>query len=770
MAFIRKRTEERTSYQVSAPLSGTYDFGQDIAIVYGTDPGMPRRVEQYRQRGYVVHIMTGIAWGGYQDYLNGKWDGRDHWDEAQRDRDGGMTGIWVHAPDVPYMVPAISYTDYLTEKLKPAIDAGVEAVYTEEPEFLESGAYSEAFKREYQIYYHEPWQPPHENVDAHYRSARLMAYLYRRAIDRVSAALCEYSMVKYGRPLRFYVPTHSLLNYTQWKVPSPEGTLTDIPTLSGYQAQIWMGTSRTPNVYRGACRERIFETAFLEYGVMQELVRGTGRTIWFNIDPIEDMPKYHWEEYKVDYFKTLIAQLFQPHINRYEICPWPSRIFGIDGEKPPEYPRGAADAKPIPPDYLTLCANIFQTMGTFETDDFAWEQELPDTGVFLSDTAMFQRSVPDDARAEQEAFCRAADPSSLQKYPWKLWLAGGEYAEVREDVQIAAGHSFDFAASTAFPQFFGLAMPLLKGGLPIRPVQLENIVRYPAYLDNYKLLILSYEFQKPLSADVNITLAGYVQNGGILYYCGDGRDPFHRIRSWWNTGKNTDPTPLESLFRLLGLPEDSPEGTYRCGKGRFVLKRQSPAELCLNTALSDAYRGDIAALLGVTLDRNSFVLRRGPYLVLALMNESASDTPMVRKGLFADMLSTKFDIILEKILNPDEQALLFDFDTITAEDLYIIGTSIRITGLNTTETGFTLTGCGASRLRAHIRLRLPHRPASVSGQLRPLCIPPLASPELPKTGTSPQTLPVEFDWDEKTRTTLLSFDNTAGDLEIKGSY
>ncbi|MDR0731150.1 MAG: hypothetical protein LBF63_05720 [Treponema sp.] len=768
MAFIRKQTEERTSYQVSAPLSGTYDFGQDIAIVYGTDPGMPLRVEQYRQRGYVVHIMTGIAWGSYQDYLNGKWDGRDHWDEAQRDRDGGMTGIWVHAPDVPYMVPAISYTDYLTEKLRPAIDAGVEAVYTEEPEFLESGAYSEAFKREYQIYYHEPWQPPHESVDAHYRSARLMAYLYRRAIDRVSAALCEYSMVKYGRPLRFYVPTHSLLNYTQWKVPSPEGTLTDIPTLSGYQAQIWMGTSRTPNVYRGECRERIFETAFLEYGVMQELVRGTGRTMWFNIDPIEDIPKYHWEEYKVDYFKTLIAQLFQPHINRYEICPWPSRIFGIDGQEQPKYPRGAADAKPIPPDYLTLCANIFQTMGTFETDDFAWEQELPDTGVFLSDTAMFQRNVPDDARAEQEAFCRAADPSSLQKYPWKLWLANGEYAEVREDVQIADGHSFDFAASTAFPQFFGLAMPLLKGGLPVRPVQLENIVRYPAYLDNYKLLILSYEFQKPLSADVNITLAGYVQNGGILYYCGDGRDPFHKIRSWWNSGKNTDPTPLESLLRLLGLPENSPEGTYRCGRGSFVLKRQNPADLCLNTALSDTYRGDIASLLGVSLDRNSFVLRRGPYLVLAVMNESVSGTPMLRTGLFADMLSTKFDIILGKRLNPDEQALLFDFDTIEAENLCIIGTSVRITSLHTTETGFTLAGCGASKLRAHIRLRLPHRPVSVSGQLRPLAVPPL--PELPKTAASPQALPVEFDWDERTRTTLLSFDNTAGDLEIKGSY
>jgi hypothetical protein len=756
-------------------LNGTFDFGQDIAIVYGTDPSMPRRVRQYRQRGYVVHVMTGIAWGSYQDYLNGKWDGQDHWDEAQRDRDGSLTGIWVHAPDVPYMVPAISYTDYLTEKLRPAIDAGVEAIYTEEPEFLESGAYGEAFKREYQIYYHEPWRPPHESVDAHYRAVRLMSWLYRRAIERVSASLCEYSLGKYGRPLKFYVPTHSLLNYTQWKVPSPEGQLTDIPTLDGYQAQIWMGTSRTPNVYRGVCKERIFETAFLEYGVMQELVRGTGRTMWFNIDPIEDIPKYHWEEYKADYFKTLIAQLLQPHINRYEICPWPNRIFGGDTGEPPKYPRGAPDAKPIPPDYLTLCANIFQTMGTFETNDFSWDRdwgdELPEAGVFLSDTAMFQRSVPDDAKAEQEALCRAAAPGTLQTYPDSYWLANGEYTEIREDVRVAAGHRFDFAASSAFPQFYGLAMPLVKAGLPIRPVQLENIVRYPAYLDNYRLLALSYEFQKPLSADVNLALAGYVQNGGILYYCGDGSDPFHRVRSWWNTGKNSDPSPLENLLRLLGLPENLSEGAHRCGKGSFVFKRLNPADLCLDPALSDAYCGEIAALLGVSLNRNSFALRRGSYLVLAVMDESGPKTPKLRRGLFADMLSTDFDIITEKSVGPDKQALLFDFDTIAGEDLRVIGTSIRVTALDATETGFTLCGCGPSKLRARIRLRLPRRPTALSGRLKPLRIIPLED-ENAGAVVEPEALdiPVSFDWDEKTRTALLRFDNTAGDLEITGRF
>jgi hypothetical protein len=777
MAFIRERGEERTSYQVGSPYSGTIDFGQDIAIVYGTDPQMPGRVRQYRQRGYVVHVMTGIAWGNYQDYLNGKWDGRDHWDEAQRDRDGGMSGIFIHAPDVPYMVPTVSFTDYLTEKLRAAVDAGVEALYVEEPEFLNSGGYSEAFKREYQVFYHEPWRPPHESVDAHYRAAKLKAYLYRRAIDRVSAALCEYSLAAYGRTLRFYVPTHSLLNYAQWKVMSPEGILTDIPALDGYQAQIWMGTSRTPNVYRGLCKERVFETAFLEYAVMQELVRGTGRTMWFNIDPIEDNPAYHWDDYKANYIKTLAAQIFQPHINRYEICPWPDRIYGTDTGEAPKYPRGAEDASPVPPDYLSFCANVFQIMGTFETDDVVFEREPPGAGVFLSDTAMFQRDVPDDARAAQEAFAGAAGPGGPRKYPREMLLANGDRVAIREDLRIKDGHSFDFSASIAFPQFYGLAMPLLKGGLPVRPVQLENIVRYPGYLDDYKLLVLSYEFQKPLSADINIMLADYVQKGGILCYYGDGKDPFHRVRSWWNTGKHSDPSPLEHLLRLFGLPEDAPEGTYPRGGGRFVLRRRNPAELCLDGAASDAYQGDIGALLGFKLDQNSFALRRGPYLALAVMDEGASSEPLLRRGLFADMLSLDFDIIREKRVAPDEQALLLDFDALRGEKLRVIGTSIRVTALDADGAGFTLKGCGASKLAARIRLRLPQKPASVSGRLSPVYIPPALSPEdaarLPAETpppAEPVDLPVACTWDESTATALLRFDNTAGDLEINGTF
>ena len=398
MRYIRNREEELTCYQESGPLLPETDFGNDFVCVYGIDPGMPDRVKKYKERGYVVHLMNGIAWGGFQDYMSGKWDGREHYDEMQRSRDGSITGEEVHSTG--YMVPTISFTDYLIEKLKIAVDAGVEAIHVEEPEFLNAGGYSDAFKREYKLFYHEDWIPPHESVDAHYRAARLKAWLYRRAIERVSQSLREYALVKYNRVLRFYVPTHSLLNYSQWKVMSPEGTLTDVPSLDGYKAQIWMGTSREANVFHGVYKERTFETAFLEYGVMQELVRGTGRTMWFDNDPIEDRPCYTWENYRQNYIETLMGSLLQPQINRFQICPWPRRIFS----GAVKYPKDDPNAVSIPEDYRTFLMNVFQMLGTFGTDDYEYLHKVPEIGVFLSDTAMFQRDFPDDVLAKKSSF------------------------------------------------------------------------------------------------------------------------------------------------------------------------------------------------------------------------------------------------------------------------------------------------------------------------------------------------------------------------------
>jgi hypothetical protein len=69
---------EKTSFQVAAPWNAAYDVRSDIAMLYGMDSTFDERVKGYRDRGYNVQFMTGIAWGNYQDYFEGRFDGKTH--------------------------------------------------------------------------------------------------------------------------------------------------------------------------------------------------------------------------------------------------------------------------------------------------------------------------------------------------------------------------------------------------------------------------------------------------------------------------------------------------------------------------------------------------------------------------------------------------------------------------------------------------------------------------------------------------------------------
>ena len=54
---------ERTCFQTSQPWSPQGNLRSDVAIVYGIDPTLPERIATWRNRGYRIHLMTGVAWG-----------------------------------------------------------------------------------------------------------------------------------------------------------------------------------------------------------------------------------------------------------------------------------------------------------------------------------------------------------------------------------------------------------------------------------------------------------------------------------------------------------------------------------------------------------------------------------------------------------------------------------------------------------------------------------------------------------------------------------
>src|SRR6476661_3145205 len=70
-----KQHLERTCFQTSQPWSEYGDLGSDVAIAYGIGPTLSERMQTWREHGYRLHVMTGVAWGNYQDYIEGRFDG-----------------------------------------------------------------------------------------------------------------------------------------------------------------------------------------------------------------------------------------------------------------------------------------------------------------------------------------------------------------------------------------------------------------------------------------------------------------------------------------------------------------------------------------------------------------------------------------------------------------------------------------------------------------------------------------------------------------------
>ena len=723
MAFLRDKHEERTGFQSSSHLLENIDCRCDFVMVYGLNDSSAERIKQHKDAGYVIHFMTGIAWGHYTDYLYGEYDGMNHWDEAQQDRFGNLI---VHGKDVPYMVPTIAFADYLSVKLRAIVDAGAEAIHVEEPEFWDRGGYSPAFKREYELYYREPWCAPHESVDAKYKCGKLKAYLYTRTIDRVSSSLKEYAKVKYGRNLRFYVPTHSLINYTQWKIVSPEGRLADIPGVDGCIAQVWTGTAREENWFDGEFRERTFETAYLEYGVMQELVKGTGRTMWFLHDPIEDNPIFDWDDYRKNYFCTVAASLLHPKVNRFEICPWPNRVFNN------AYPKDAPDAVTIPEEYETILNNTFNSLGTLEGAKEAGFR----VGILVGDCQLYQREYPDCCFSEKVKEVTGTvlrdDKEILDRFRNELFTGA-------DDKELM----LKFMSSNAFPAFYSLALPLLKYGIPVRPVLLDNMRRYVGYLNDYDMLLMSYEYMKPDYPDINNAVASWVREGGQLIYVGDGSDPFNEISSWW-TGKFLN--PAEHLFTMLGVPFNEEKAIYACGEGTVSYIRANPCIFSYSKENADILRSfflETAKRKGYEPEfSNNLVIERGNYIIAAVMDESINDEPLVFSGLFADMFSPDFSLVTEKVLLPGDKAMLHDITKTT--DTEIIGTSVRIREVNAEKNRLILITEGAEMRTANVRIRIPFIPkkASIDGE------------------------EISVSYCELSKTALLTFSNITGIREI----
>ena len=690
-----------TCFQSGSGYRPKIDVATDVAIVYGVGGDFPERADSWRRQGYAVSLMTGIAWGGYGAYY-GAGDGFKK-DEVQTAKSGRL---FMHGQSttVGYNVPTPAYVDFIKAYVKPALDHGVGAVYLEEPEYWAQTGWSEGFKQAWQRFYGEPWQPPDSSVDAQYRASKLKYELYYEALRDVFAHVDARAAAN-GRAIECHVPTHSLINYAQWRIVSPESHLIDIPQLDGYIAQVWTGTARSQNAYRGVTKERTFETAFLEYGQMLGMVRPTGKKVWFLADPIEDNPDHSWNDYKRNYECTLVASLLWPEVHRFEVMPWPGRIF--QGQYPKvdlETKTGAREG--IPADYATQVLACINALNEMDQAEVVYDTGSRGIGVLVSDTLMFQRAGPHQSDAR-------------------------------------------------LGSFYGLALPFVENGVPVEVVQLENTT-HPACLPPYKLLLLTYEGQKPLKPAYHDALAAWVRSGGGLIYVGDGTDPYHGVREWWNDDGRTDARACDDLFARLGVTDQARKGPQAIGEGFVRVLWEKPRDLPQRTDGADtvlALAQEMFARLGGELRTQNYLrIQRGPFVVAGVLEESSvSGGPLRLEGRLVDLFDAKLPVVAEKVLEAGDRALLYDVDWAQRHALgpKVLAAAARVRDESAGTDAFTFTARGPEGTRACARLLLPQRPSAVETD------PPMAC---------------EQAWDQRSSTLWLAFDNVAAEVRFRVAY
>ena len=690
----RPADEERLSFQTARPWAPGLNLNADVAMVYGIDETLPERLASWRDRGYRPHLMTGAAWGEYADYYYGGFDGEDHTDEVQREVDGDVI---AHGRDNFYLCPTEAYGRFLIAGVKRALDAGAVAVHLEEPEYWVRAGYCPAFKREWEAYYGEPWVDPVSSPDAQYRASKLKYHLYRRLLAQVFDFVREYER-ETGREIPCYVPTHAMTNYASFGIVGPGASLPGVGC-DGFVAQTWTGTAREPNHYAGVRKERTFETAFLEYGSMRNLARASGRRVWFLNDPIEDDPRRSWADYRTNWENTLVASLLHPEVFRFEVMPWPHRV--LNGRRPVSRPaarrggrRGRTPRATIPADYSTELQAVITAMGDLKQpeDRVEWvETGSRGVGVLVSDTMMFERFGPD--------------------------------------------HTDHDLAS-----FYGIALPFVMRGVPVEPVQIETAD--PAELARYDTLVLSYEGQKPPAEAFHADLAARVRAGGALAVIDDDRDPYHRVREWWNqdehAGDAAFATPRHHLFDLLGLERDA-EGTFGVGAGAVTYAAASPDRLAKSKDGGDRVRGwarAAAEATGGSLEESpAFVLRRGPYVVAAALGDPGAGGPggpggpahvpnaerdpdppnaaVHLEGRFVPLFDPALPVVESVNLAPGGRAVLVDLDRVL-KDEGVVAAACRVRNevISGDAVAFDADGVGGSR--AVVCVKLDAAPSAVT--------------------------------------------------------
>ena len=359
---VRRTRRNTTCLQTPTGYVSENDLKVDTVLVVNETK---EAIQSWQAMGYRTPFMAGFRDGA--DYL------KAHPGSAQADPSGRPLDC---GPGSYYLVPTADRRAVMSGLFQRAHANGAEGAAPEEPEFFGAGGYSPSFKAEFQAAYGRPWADPVSSPQARADCQRLMG---RLEIELLRACY-EGARSGDGKAEKWML-VHSPVNYFAWGVAFPFHQALRELKPDHMIAQVWTGTAQSAVSHQGIRKSRTFENAYLEYSSALSLVRGTATQPWLLMDPLEDAPGRPMIEYFDNYRRTLAAALLFPETDRFEVMPWPTRIFGQ-----------------VPDAFATTITTVVNALADMQNQSSVrHDRGTEGIGVFLADSVMWQRNPPFEA-------------------------------------------------------------------------------------------------------------------------------------------------------------------------------------------------------------------------------------------------------------------------------------------------------------------------------------------------------------------------------------
>lgn len=643
---------------------GMYDVRDDIhsdcVILRNPDKTITERIKSWKGHSKELAVSCPLTCGIFLDYLNGKTDGKQHWDLAQKTK----TGNYVLLNTVsPYVVPSFIISEYLVGLLKPVVDAGITKIFIEHAEYPVVSGYSDAFKRIWRVYYKCEWIPPHTSVDAQMMASKLKSYLLAACVEHVASRIRNYALTRFGKQISIYLALPSLIDCIKWGIVYPDMARVT-PFIDGIAGILSNDAFRFQNEYNGELRKRVFQNALIETESLVQAAKHYDLELFLVDDPAGNNQSLNWKDCRKDNQKVINASFFTENVESgYSLCPYPGHMFSV------RYPRSKQmSAIEIPEEFKLSLTGLSGLSTDFNRSMSDYFTNGAKVAVLVSQNAVFQRKYSD-----------------------------------------SDAYSVNLDDNDHLSDFYGLVLPFIQNGIKPVPVQIEWIDEKDV-LSPFDILIVSFDFMKPCSPAETTIISEWVRRGGILLYIGDSKDPFNKEKAWWNTGNINYDSPADYLVHWLGISgrldllrkKKSISANIRyftsdCGKGTVVYVNENASRFCKSSDSAVQLRKILLSACerrSVPLTyRNCFVCRRGPYISLSVLDSDLKDNFPIN-GLFLDLYSDMLETDSFFVAEPGNFYLLYDLNTVDKDAIKVIYSTAyieRIVDLGEYYTFFTLS-------------------------------------------------------------------------------